>query len=245
VSGSYIQELKATRDTSAKQLQASKARVTGLEKDLETARQSIKIMKAKANGDERVRLLKAQLFELNALINLEKEKSRYETELKATQAAVAQAKADALDAKRLGDLLGEEAKISAAKSEVERNIVRTNINVLKYSGHKVRFQNAKIRYHKGVEHVAIDDIKRTLNKLHDKVLYCFIKGRYTLVEPRRFNDYLGNPSYLADDVEFFYCNPSQRYKRDFGDIVIDESASRKIRKLKPAEKAQIEGAFTF
>jgi chromosome segregation ATPase len=95
VLGSYIQELKATRDMSAKQLQASKARVTGLEKDLETARQSIKIidneltgLKAKANRDDRVRLLKAQLFELNALINLEKEKSRYETELKATQAAV-------------------------------------------------------------------------------------------------------------------------------------------------------------
>jgi hypothetical protein len=103
-------------------------------------------LKAEANGDERVRLLKAQLFELNALINLEKEKLRYETELKSTQAAVAQAKADALDAKRLGDLLGEEAKISAAKSEVERNIVGTKINVLKYSGHKVRFQNAKIRY---------------------------------------------------------------------------------------------------
>jgi hypothetical protein len=109
----------------------------------------------------------------------------------------------------------------------------------------VRFQNAKICYHEGVEHVAIDDIKRMLNKLHNKVLYCFIKGRYILVEPRRFNDYLGNPSYLADDVKFFYYNPSQRYKRDFGDIVINKSASCKIRKLKPAEKAQIEGAFTF
>jgi hypothetical protein len=109
----------------------------------------------------------------------------------------------------------------------------------------VRFQNAKICYHKRVKHVAIDDIKRILDKLHDKVLYCFIKGRYTLVEPRRFHDYLGNPSYLADNVEFFYCDLSQRYKRDFGDIVIDESASRKIRKLKAAEKAQIEGAFTF
>ena len=51
---------------SEKQLQALKARVIGLEKDLETARQSMKIMddeliglKAKANRDERVRLLKA------------------------------------------------------------------------------------------------------------------------------------------------------------------------------------------
>jgi hypothetical protein len=109
----------------------------------------------------------------------------------------------------------------------------------------VRFQNAKIRYHKGVEHVAIDDIKRTLNKLHDKVLYCFIKGRYTLIELKRFHNYLGNPSYLANDVEFFYCDLSQRYKRDFRDIVINESASCKIRKLKRAERAQIEGAFTF
>jgi len=66
VSGLYIRELKATRDMSEKQLEASKARVRGLEKDLETARQSTKIMddeltglKAEANGDERVRLLKA------------------------------------------------------------------------------------------------------------------------------------------------------------------------------------------
>jgi hypothetical protein len=72
----------------------------------------------------------------------------------------------------------------------------------------VRFQNAKIRYYKRVEHIAINDIKRTLNKLHNKVLYCFIKGKYTLVEPKRFNDYLGNPSYLVDNVEFFYYNPS-------------------------------------
>lgn len=72
----------------------------------------------------------------------------------------------------------------------------------------MRFQNAKIRYHKGVEHIAIDDIKRTLNKLYNKVLYCFIKGRYTLVEPKRFYNYLGNLSYLADNVEFFYCDPS-------------------------------------
>jgi hypothetical protein len=72
----------------------------------------------------------------------------------------------------------------------------------------VQFQNAKIRYHKEVEHVAIDDIKRMLDKLHNKIFYCFIKGRYTLVELRRFHDYLGNPSYLVDDIEFFYYNPS-------------------------------------
>jgi hypothetical protein len=47
-----------------------------------------------------------------------------------------------------------------------------------------------------------------LDKLHDKVLYYFIKGRYILVEPRRFHDYLGNLSYLVDNVEFFYCDPS-------------------------------------
>jgi hypothetical protein len=66
VLGLYIQELKAVRDMSKKQLEASKARVRGLEKDLEMARHNTKIidneltgLKAKANGDERVRLLKA------------------------------------------------------------------------------------------------------------------------------------------------------------------------------------------
>ena len=100
----------------------------------------------------------------------------------------------------------------------------------------MRFQNAKIRYHEGVEHVAIDDIKRTLDKLHDKVLYCFIKGRYTLVELRSFHNYLGNLSYLTNDIEFFYCNLSYCYKRDFRNIVINESANCKIKKLKLVEK---------
>jgi len=66
VLGLYIQELKATRDMFAKQLQALKAQVTSLKKDLEIVRQSIKIinnkltsLKAKANKDNRVKLLKA------------------------------------------------------------------------------------------------------------------------------------------------------------------------------------------
>lgn len=71
--------------------------MTGLETDLETAQRSARAMeeelrglKAEANeGDERVRRLKAQLLQVNRLIDLEKEKSRRETELEATQAAVA------------------------------------------------------------------------------------------------------------------------------------------------------------
>ena len=49
---------------------------------------------------------------MNRLIDLEKEKSRRETELEATQAAVAQAKADASRAQDLGDLMRRSAQIS-------------------------------------------------------------------------------------------------------------------------------------
>jgi chromosome segregation ATPase len=73
------------RDTYGKQLEASKGRVTGLETDLETAQRSARTMeeelrglKAEANeGDERVRRLKAQLLQVNRLIDLEREKSRH------------------------------------------------------------------------------------------------------------------------------------------------------------------------
>jgi chromosome segregation ATPase len=59
-----------------KRLETSKSQVTGLKKDLEAARQSIKererelvSLKLKIdNKDERIRLLKAQLFETNRLI---------------------------------------------------------------------------------------------------------------------------------------------------------------------------------
>jgi hypothetical protein len=62
--------------------------VTGLEKDLEVARQSVKERERELanlkleinNEDERIRLLKAQLFETNRLIQLEKEKEKLEAE---------------------------------------------------------------------------------------------------------------------------------------------------------------------
>jgi hypothetical protein len=64
--------------------------VTGLKKDLEVARQSIKererelaSLKLKIdNEDERIRLLKAQLFKTNRLIQLEKEKEKLKAEQK-------------------------------------------------------------------------------------------------------------------------------------------------------------------
>jgi len=224
LSSSYIQDLKTARDTSGKQLEASKARVTGLEIDLETARQSartmeeeLRVLKAEANeGDERVRRLKAQLLQVNRLIDLEREKSRHETELEATQAAVAQAKADASRAKDLGDLMRREAEIRADIARVEDGIVQTGVEVLKCSSRKVRFQSARTGYRRGVDHVAMEDLENMLAKLHDQVVYCFVDGTFTLVEPMRFQDYLANPKQLADDGEFFYCDPGYARKRRRG-----------------------------
>jgi hypothetical protein len=81
--------------------------------------------------------------------------------------------------------------------------------------------------------------------LYNKVFYCFIKDRYILVKFKRFYNYLRNLNYFTDNVEFFYCDSSQCYKRDFRDIVINKSISYKIRKLKKTEKTQIDRVFTF
>jgi hypothetical protein len=85
--------------------------VDGLEKDLEVARQSIKERKRELVSlkleidyeDERIRLLKVQLFETNRLIQLEKEKEKLETEQKEIQAALAGARASS--SQDLGELL--------------------------------------------------------------------------------------------------------------------------------------------
>jgi len=44
-------------------------------------------------------------------------------------------------------------------------------------------------------------------------MHCFVDGTFTLVEPMRFQDYLANPKQLADDGEFFYCDPGYARKR--------------------------------
>jgi chromosome segregation ATPase len=67
LSGSYIKELKTVKADAKKRLEASKSRVTGLEKDLEVTRQSIKKRETELaglklninNNNKRVRLLKA------------------------------------------------------------------------------------------------------------------------------------------------------------------------------------------
>jgi chromosome segregation ATPase len=88
LSGSYIKELKLAKADAEKRLEASKNRVTGLKEDLEAARQFIKERETELAGpklniddnDERIRLLKIQLFETNSLIQLEKEKKKLEAE---------------------------------------------------------------------------------------------------------------------------------------------------------------------
>jgi len=44
-------------------------------------------------------------------------------------------------------------------------------------------------------------------------LFC---KQYVLVEPLRFQNYLANPKQLADDGEFFYCDPGRGRKRRRG-----------------------------
>jgi chromosome segregation ATPase len=90
LSGSYIKELKTVKADTEKRLEASKSRIIGLEKDLEAVQQSIKERETELAGlklnitdnNERVRLLKAQLFETSRLIQLEKEKKKLEAEQK-------------------------------------------------------------------------------------------------------------------------------------------------------------------
>lgn len=80
--GSYIKELKLVKADTEKRLEASKSRVIGLEEDLEAARQFIKEREIELvglklninNNNKHIRLLKAQLFETDRLIQLEKEK---------------------------------------------------------------------------------------------------------------------------------------------------------------------------
>ena len=105
--------------------------MTGLEEDLEAARQSIKERETELAGlrldidddDERIRLLKAQLFETNRLIQLEKDKRKLEAEQKEIQAAVAEAKASI--SQDLGELMQQEAHVDASLSQVEEKMVAT------------------------------------------------------------------------------------------------------------------------
>ncbi|PMD60221.1 uncharacterized protein K444DRAFT_629622 [Hyaloscypha bicolor E] len=93
LSGSYIKKLKLAKADAEKRLEASKSRVTGLEEDLEVARQSIK---------ERETEL------------LEREKKKLEAEQKEIQAAVAEAKASS--SQDLGELMQQEAHVDASLS---------------------------------------------------------------------------------------------------------------------------------
>ena len=76
VSSSYIKDLKSFKAEVDKRLKTLKSQVTGLEIDLEAARQSIKererelvSLKLKINNkNQRIRLLKTQLFKANRLI---------------------------------------------------------------------------------------------------------------------------------------------------------------------------------
>ena len=72
----YIKDLKSFKAEVDKRLKTLKSQVTGLEIDLEAARQSIKererelvSLKLKINNkNQRIRLLKTQLFKANRLI---------------------------------------------------------------------------------------------------------------------------------------------------------------------------------
>ncbi|KAH6663814.1 hypothetical protein B0J14DRAFT_661754 [Halenospora varia] len=104
-------DLKSAKAEVDKRLETSKSQVTGLEKDVEAARQSIKERERELaslkleidDEDERIRLLKAQLFETNRMIQLEKEKEKLEAEQKEIQAALAEAKASS--SQDLGELM--------------------------------------------------------------------------------------------------------------------------------------------
>ncbi|KAH8728905.1 hypothetical protein GQ44DRAFT_723825 [Phaeosphaeriaceae sp. PMI808] len=206
------------------ELSTTKAKNEALRKHPETAQRSARAieeelrgLKAEANeGNKRVRRLKAQLLQVYRLINLEKEKSRRETELEATQAVVAQAKADTSRTQDLRDFMRREAEIRADISRVEDSIIQTGVEILKCSSRKVPFQSARTSYRKGVDYVAIEDLENMLTKLHNQAVYYFADSTFTLVELMRFQDYLANPKQLADDGEFLYYDPNYTQKRRRG-----------------------------
>jgi hypothetical protein len=225
LSGSYIKELKTAKADAEKRLEASKSRIIGLEKDLEAARQSIKERETELAGlkldidddDERVRLLKAQLFETNRLIQLEKEKKKLEAEQKEIQAAVAEAKASS--SQDLGELMQQEAHVDASLSQVEEKMVATGLDVMRYAKYKVRFESSKTGRQTGVDYVLVEDLEKKFEALRDQVVYCFVNGIMTVVELGKYKDFLANQKHLADHGEFFYCgyNPPRKRHRGLDD----------------------------
>lgn len=178
--------------------------MTSLEKDLEAVQQSIKKSERELaslkleidDEDERIRLLKAQLFETNRLIQLEKEKEKLEAEQKEIQAALAGVRASS--SQDLGKLLQQEPLFDASLLQVEKKMVETGLDVMRYAKYKVQFESSKTGRQTGVDYVPVEDLEKKFQELRDQVVYCFANNIMTVVELEKYKDFLVNQKHLSD-----------------------------------------------
>jgi chromosome segregation ATPase len=218
----WLKKLKSAKITYETTLKASQRQIAGLEKDLEAAKQSNKVRETELASpkldiddvDERIRLLKAQLFETNCLIQLEKQKEKLEAEQKEIQAAVTEAKASS--SQDLGELMQQEAHVDASLSQVEERMVETGLGVMRYAKYKVRFESSQTGRQAGVDYVLVEDLEKKFEELRGQVIYCFVNDTMTVVELGKYKDFLANQKHLADHGEFFYCGHNPPRKRHRG-----------------------------
>lgn len=65
----------------------------------------------------------------------------------------------------------------------------------------------------------MEDLRKKLEEWRYQVVYCFVNDTMTVVELRKYKDFLANQKHLADHGEFFYCgyNPPRKRHRGLDD----------------------------
>ena len=162
------------------------------------------------NEDERVRSLKAQMFETNRLIQMEKEKEKVEVEQKDIQSGLAEAKASSNQ--DLGELMQWEAQVDASLSQVEEKMVETELDTMRYAWCKVRFESSKIGRQTGVDFFLVEYLEKNFDQLCDQVVYRFVNDTMMVVKLEKSKDFLANQKHLADHSRLaaFSCRASTR-----------------------------------
>lgn len=213
--GSSWKDLKSAK----KRLEAFESQTIDLKQELKAARQlgkgrdkELATLTSEINDeDERIKSLKEQLFETNRLIGLEGKKAKLEGSQKRIRAARDEAKAS--NTQNQGDVSQQEYNVDDNLSRVEEQMVDARLKIMTHAKHKLRLENSKRESQAAVDYVHVEDIQKRFEELRDKIIYCFVNTTMTVVEPRRYKDFLANPGNLADHGEFFYCDHSRPRKR--------------------------------
>lgn len=221
-----LDELRKEAGSSWKDLKSAKKRLEAFESQTIDPKQELKAARQLGKGrdkelatltseindeDERIKSLKEQLFETNRLIGLEGKKAKLEASQKRIRAARDEAKAS--NTQNQGDLSQQEYNVDDNLSRVEEQMVDARLKIMTHAKHKLRLENSKRESQAAVDYVHVEDIQKRLEELRDKIIYCFVNTTMTVVEPKRYKDFLANPGNLADHGEFFYCDHSRPRKR--------------------------------